>query len=178
MNKWSSYVLLVIVTLATIGLMMIQVYWIRDAVQLKQAFFVKDVKQAINNVIHDLDKIRIEDRIRRQQKFFEENQSRLQVYDSLNQVMYYNFRNIDSKTDIDKFMYNSKLANKMLSDLTFSYNQKEPVNFYYEKKELISSMISYELKNVGITTAFEYGILSQATNSMIVQKPENFLKNY
>lgn len=179
MNKWSSYVLVVIVTLATIGLMMIQVYWIRDAVQLKQAVFVKDVKHAITNVIRDLDRIRIEDRIRRQQKFFEENQSRLQVYDSLNQAMYLNYKNIESKTDIDKFMYNSKLANKLLSDLTFSYIQKEPVNFYYEKKELINSMISYELKSVGINTIFEYGILSPATNTMIVQKtgkyPEELL---
>ncbi len=179
MNKWSSYVLVVIVTFATIGLMMIQVYWIRDAVQLKQALFVKDVKHAVGNVIRDLDKLRIEERIKRQQKFFEENQSRLQAYDSLNQVMYYNFKNISSKTDIDRFMYNSRLANKVLSDLTFSYNQNEPGNFYYNKKALINSMIAYELKNVGINTLFEFGVLSPATNSMIVQKtgkyPEELL---
>ncbi len=179
MNKWASYTLLGIVTVATIGLMMIQVYWIRDAVKLKQAIFIKDVKQAVTNVILDLNKIQLEDKIKRQNEFWKENESRLQAYDSINQVMYYSFKNINSQTDIDKFLQNSNMANKILSDLTFNYNQKEPGNFYYKKKGLIESMLSYELAQQGVNTNFEFGILSTATNSMIIQRtgkyPEELL---
>lgn len=170
MNKWTTIIFIVLVTLATIGLMMIQVYWIRDAVKLKQAIFAKDVKQSISQVIFEIDKTRLEERITKQRKFYEENQSSFKVYDSLNRVMYYNFRNINSQTDIDKFVQSSNIAGKMLSDLTFGYNQQEPGNFYYSKKTLIDSLITRALKEKGIGTKFEFGIYSPATNSMILQK--------
>jgi len=150
--------------------MMIQVYWIRDAVKLKRAIFAKDVKESISDVIFEVDKIRLEERIKKQRKFFEDNQSSLQVYDSINQVMYYNYKNINSQMDIDKFVQNSNLANKLLSDLKFNYDQQEPGNFFYKKKDLINSMITIALKNKDIVTTFEFGIYSPATNSMILQK--------
>lgn len=104
MNKWATIIFIILVTLATIGLMMIQVYWIRDAVQLKQSIFAKDVKQAISQVIFEIDKTRLEERVKKQRKFYEDNQSFFKVYDSLNQVMYYNFNNITNQNDIDRFM--------------------------------------------------------------------------
>lgn len=170
MNKWASYTLLSLVTIATIGLMMIQVYWIQDAVVLKQAIFARDVKQAVSQVVYELDKIRQEERIKKQRKFFEENKISFQVYDSINQVMLYDFKNIVDQTDIDNFVQNSNLANKLLNDLTFSYNQRDPGNFYYSKKGIIDSMIKFSLKEKDINTTFEFGIYSPATNSMILQK--------
>ncbi|MBT3174761.1 MAG: HAMP domain-containing histidine kinase [Lentimicrobiaceae bacterium] len=181
MKKWSYYILLILVTIATIGLMMIQVRWIRDAVKLKEAIFVKDVKQAITQVVYDLDKLRLEERIKNRRKFIEENQSSFQIYDSLNRVMFYNFQNISSQTDIDMILHNSSMANKLINDLTFGYNQKDPENFYHSKKALIESMLTYELKNKDINTSFEFGIYSPATNSMIFQKtgkyPEELLND-
>ena len=56
MNRIATIAFLVLVTLATIGLMVIQVYWIRDAVKLKQSIFAKDVKQAVEQVIFKIDK--------------------------------------------------------------------------------------------------------------------------
>jgi len=170
MNKWASYLLLVLVTIATIGLMMIQVYWIRDAVQLKQAIFVKEVKEAITQVVYDLDKLRLEERVKKQRDFYEENRIRLQAYDSINKELIYEYNKIDSQSDIDDFVQNSNRAKKILNDLNFSYSQKEPGNFYYSNKGLINSLIKNSLKQKGITTTFEYGIYSPATNSMILQK--------
>ncbi len=174
MNKLATVVLIPLVTLATIGLMMIQVYWIRDAVKLKQSIFVKDVNHAISQVIYKIDKIRLEDRITKQRKFYEENQSSFKVYDSLNRVMYYNYRNINSQTDVDRFVQSSNMAGKLLSDLTFNYNEQEPSNFYYSKKEVINKLITNALKEGDINTNFEFGIYSPATNSMILQKTGNY----
>ncbi|MFK5856672.1 MAG: HAMP domain-containing sensor histidine kinase [Bacteroidota bacterium] len=170
MNKVVTIVFITLVTLATIGLMMIQVYWIRDAVKLKQSIFAQDVRNAMSEVIFKIDKIRLEERVIRQRKFYEDNMSTLQVYDSLNQVMHSNFNSISSQTDMDRFVQSSNIAGKLLDDLTFNYNQQEPGNFYYSKKALISTLISEALKEKDIVTNFEYGIYSKATNSMILQK--------
>lgn len=154
--------------------MMIQVYWIRDAVKLKQAIFAKDVRESISNVIFEIDKIRLEERINKQRKFYEDNKSSFQVYDSLNRVLYYNFKNIDSQNDIDRFMQSSNIAGKLLSDLTFNYNKQEPGNFFYKKKNLINTLITRSLKQKDITTKFEFGIYSPATNSLILQKTGDY----
>ena len=180
MNKWATIVIIILVTLATTGLMMIQVYWIRDAVKLKQTVFVKDVKQSISPVIFEIDKLWLEEKIKKRRKFIEENKSFFRVYDSLNQVLYYNFNNMNSQSDIDQFVLSSDMAEKLLNDLTLSYNQQEPGNFYYSNKVRIDSMITRALKKKEISTKFEFGIYSPATNSMILQKtgkyPEALLK--
>lgn len=159
--------------------MVIQVYWIKDAVQLKHAIFIKDVKQAVNQVVFDLDKIRLEERIIRQRKFYEENKSYFKAYDSISQRLYYDYKNLNNQNDVDVFVENQSLAGKMLNDLTFTYNSQEPGNFYYSKKVIIDSLISKALKKKEIATSFEFGIYSPATNSMILQKtgryPEKLL---
>lgn len=159
-----------LVTAATIGLMAIQVYWIRDAVKLKQAVFIRDVKQSISQVVFEIDKIRLEERVKEQRRYYEENQGSFQAYDSINRVLYQNFKNLRTINDIDRFMKSSDMASKALTQLTFSYNAQEPGNFYYNNKTLIDSLISRALKKREIQTKFEFGIFSPATNSMILQK--------
>ena len=174
MNRIVTIIFIVLVTIATIGLMVIQVYWIRDAVKLKQAIFAKDVKQAIGDVIFQIDKTRLEERVIKQRKFYEDNQKTIRVYDSLSKVNIYNFYNISNQTDVDKFVQSSNIANKLLSDLTFNYNQQEPGNFYYSKKKLINQLIVKALSKKGIKTKFEFAIYSPATNSLILQKSGNY----
>ena len=170
MNKWATITLIFLVTIATLGLMGIQVYWIRDAVQFKHAIFIKDVKQAVNQVVFSLDKIKMEERIKRQRKFFEENKSYFQAYDSLSQVLLSSYKNLNSQNDVDLFIQNQQLAGRMFNDLNFSYNVQDPGNFYYNQKDLIDSLLTRALKEKDIITTFEFGILSPLTNSMIVQK--------
>ena len=59
MNKWTTALIIALVTFATIGLMIIQVYWIRDAVKVKQAVFFRDLNQAMHQVVFELDKLRL-----------------------------------------------------------------------------------------------------------------------
>ncbi len=159
-----------LVTAATIGLMVIQVYWIRDAVKLKQAVFIRDVKQAVNQVVFEIDKIKLEERVREQRRYYEENLDVFNTYDSINQVLYQNFKNLRSINDIDRFMRSTDMASKLYKSLSFSYNRQEPGNFYYNNKTLIDSLITRALKAKQIHTSFEFGVFSPATNSMILQK--------
>ena len=84
MNKWSTTLIIALVTLATIGLMVIQVYWIRDAVKVKQAVFLRDLDQAMTSAIYELDKLRLEDRLKKQRQMYKQNHGIYELYDSLN----------------------------------------------------------------------------------------------
>jgi len=170
MNKWASTIIIALVTLSTIGLMIIQVYWIRDAVKVKEAGFFRDVNQAMLKVVYELDQLRLQDRVLKQRKAYQHNKNIYDSFDSLNQILMLSMGNLSSPVDIDKFIRNTNLANKTLQELTFNYADQEPGSFLYTKKELIDSLITRELRDKRINTTFEFGIYSPLTNSMIVQK--------
>jgi two-component system phosphate regulon sensor histidine kinase PhoR len=170
MNKWATTIIIALVTLATIGLMIIQVYWIRDAVKVKQAGFFRDVNQAMLKVVYELDQMRLQDRVIKQRKAYQHNKNVYDSFDSINQILMLSMGNLNSPIEIDRLIRNTNLANKTLQELTFNYAEQEPGSFLYSKKELIDSLITRELRDKRITTSFEYGIYSPLTNSMIVQK--------
>jgi len=170
MNKWITTLIILLVTLSTVGLLIIQVYWINDAVKVKQAVFLRDVEQAMTNVVFEIDKMRLHDRVIKQQKFFQQNQSFYKVYDSLNRLLTKVAGNITSQSDFDNFIFNSNLAKNALSKLNYNYPEQEVGNFLFSKKDQIDSLIINELRNHRIRTDYEFGIYSPATNSMILQK--------
>jgi two-component system, OmpR family, phosphate regulon sensor histidine kinase PhoR len=179
MNKWTTSLIIALVTVSTIGLMIIQVYWIRDAVKVKQAVFFRDVNQAMLKVVYELDQLRLQDRVIKQRKAYQHNKSIYDSFDSLNRLLIMSMGNLSSPTEFDRFIRNTNLANKALQELSFNYTEQDPGGFLYKKKELIDSLISRELRKKRISTAYEFGIYSPATNSMIVQKtgvyPEELL---
>lgn len=170
-----------LVTMATIGLMIIQVYWIRDAVKVKQAVFLRDLDQAMTSVIYELDKARLEDRLKKQRKFFQKSQGIYELYDSLNMLFSKGKGNINSISEIDYILrQTNKMINRGNWQLSLHTKGSEPGSFFVAHKDMIDSIITRQLKKHNITTVHEFGIYSPATNSMLVQRtgayPEQLLK--
>lgn len=181
MNKWTTTLIIALVTFATIGLMIIQVYWIQDAVKVKQAVFFRDLEQAMRRVVFELDKMRLQDRVERQSKIFKQRQNLYDTFDSINQFFSIGVGTWSSPNDFDNWLRKTGRANRALEELTFSYTEQEQGGFFYSRKDLIDSLISRELKEKRINTKYEFGVFSPATNSMILQKtgkyPEELLND-
>jgi two-component system phosphate regulon sensor histidine kinase PhoR len=179
MKKGIIGLIISLVTLSTIGLMIIQVYWIRDAVKVKQAVFFRDVNQAMRNVVYELDKMRLQDRVVKQRKFYQQNQSIYDTFDSLNQILMMSMGSWSSQHDFDTWVMKTRHASRALQELSFNYSDQDHGNFLYSKKALIDSLIAHELREKSIRTKFEFGVYSPATNSMLIQKtglyPEELL---
>jgi len=73
-----------IVTLAVVTLIAIQIYWIQNALNLKEANFRKSVDEAITTVIYKLERIEIAKQLKKNQK----GSLLLHSMDSLNMLMY------------------------------------------------------------------------------------------
>jgi len=73
-----------IVTLAVVTLIGIQVYWIQNAINLKEANFRRSVDEAITRVIYKLERIEIAKQLKKNQK----GSMLLRSMDSLNLLMY------------------------------------------------------------------------------------------
>jgi len=64
MNKRLIYFTVIIIALTLIGLVSIQLYWINNAMVLKESNFKRSVSEAVTNTIHKLEKIEIANQIR------------------------------------------------------------------------------------------------------------------
>ncbi len=170
MFKWPQSVIITIVSVATIGLMLIQAYWIRDAIKVKQAVFFRDVQQSMGQVVLNLDRIRIEERLSKQRKNYLQQRNLKIIRDSLNQLLFKGLENIHSQTDIDILLQSTNRANRALSQLNFSFSDVDDASYLLNKKELINTQIKSALAEENINIDFEFGIYSPATRSMILQK--------
>lgn len=170
MIKRNTGIIITLVTMATIGLMIIQVYWIRDAVKVKQAVFFRDLEHAMHSVVFNLDKLRLQDRIVKQRKFYQQNRTIYETFDSLNQIFMRNMGKRTSIADFNNWLLTTGKASKVIEQLKIDYNEQDQGSFFFSRKDVIDSLISVELKRNKINTKYEFGIYSPASNAMIIQK--------
>jgi len=59
MNKKVILLVVILISIALIGLVGIQLYWIKNALAVKEAHFDRSVNEALTNVIYKLEKLEV-----------------------------------------------------------------------------------------------------------------------
>lgn len=169
MNKQLIAGIIVVMTIALIGLMGIQVYWIGDAIKVKEATFVRDVNQAVSHVVVTLEKEEMQRQFQRQLQLMNRRANILSAYDSVSQSLMSELQNPMTIAEYQAFLRKTMIAQDMIQDMILGYRQASS-----EGNELnplrIDSLIRNELSRHGINTTFEFGIYSPPRNAMLVQK--------
>ncbi len=164
-------------SVALLGLMSIQVYWIRNAVMVKQAGFVRNVNQAISNVVLRLEKIEMVNKYQNQMAIFPNLPSYRRYQDSISQEFLKELANIKTIGDYDRFNKKSITRLQNMGSM-FNLTKKQPIEKRINEP-LLDSLVNLELTKLGITTQYEYGIYSPVRNQMVIQKtgmyPTNLL---
>ncbi|MBE9481747.1 MAG: HAMP domain-containing histidine kinase [Bacteroidetes bacterium] len=168
MNKKTVILIICLMAISLIGLMVIQVYWIKNAITVKEANFVRSVNDAVSNVVFRLEKIEMSNRLTRQITIHSQGQTILNSIDSINNVFFSDLQSIKNREDFEKFIQKSFLAQNALQEL-LDIKQDKPVEQRLSKA-LLDSLITFELKQKGINTQFEFGVFSPVRNSLIIQK--------
>ena len=174
MNRKGFISIIVIITLALIGLMIIQSYWIRNAITVKEANFVRDVNEAISRVINKLERIEAANEFNNQVNLMQQRQKWFQTLDSLNQSYLRGNSALADANDVNRILNKSTIMHDVLENMFFDYRNvpiEKRINFH-----LLDSIISGELQSKGINTVFEFGIFSPGRNFMPVQKTGKYPK--
>ena len=162
--------------MATIGLMVIQVFWIRDAAKVKYSNFIRDVNKAMTNVVQKIDHLKIRHDLINQQQFYTNNQKAFNTYDSLNKALFYDLRKVSSQGEFNSLMRRIKKTQSKLQNIIFDYQAGMGDNQFVFDGQLIDSLIKENLKKTGIKTNYEFGIYDPFTNQMILQKSGKYPK--
>ena len=168
MNKKIIFFIISLITLSLIGLMVIQVHWINNAITVRQTTFVRDVNEAVSNVIFQLEKIEMSDQIKNRFTNSTNKTSILQSIDSINNSFLEDIQSINNSDDFQKVVKRSFMAQNLIEEM-FNIKQNRPIEERINK-DFLDSIMNIELEKKGINRLFEFAVFNSARNSMIMQK--------
>lgn len=160
-------------TIALIGLMGIQVYWMGDAVKVKEANFVRDVNIAVNNVMVSLEKLRMQYQFERQMNLLNRKADLMASWDSINDGMERELARPMTNEAYMDFLKRWTTAQEFLQQMLYGLSAASNDDPGYSP-EVIDSLIGKELSKQGVKTTYEFGIYNPRKNAMVFQKTGRF----
>lgn len=120
MKKKRIYIIIITITIALIGLVGIQLYWINTAIKVKEARFHQNISEAISRVVFRLEKIETAEMMRKQMQFYNNLPNMApQINDTSKNVYYQN-----------SFQYSQRYAN----DSVYNYSREQLKVGYQDEK--------------------------------------------
>ncbi|MCD4736766.1 MAG: HAMP domain-containing histidine kinase [Bacteroidales bacterium] len=168
MNKKGFYLIIFFMTTALIGLMVIQSYWIKNAMVVKEATFIKNVNEAMIAVVYNLEKIEAAEQLSHRNNQYNNQYLNQESFDSVGKVFFENQFNLSDPWMFDRFMNKSTIFWDIFEQF-YSVGRNQPVEDRINP-QLLDSLIDSELVARGIKTAYEFGIYDRLRNMMPVQK--------
>jgi len=154
--------------MALVGLMVIQVFWIKNAITVKEAAFIRTVDDAVSDVALALDKKEMEYQLQRQLDFRNKGYAMLRAIDSINRDYYNELGQIKNLDEYQNFINRSILAQNVIQEM-LNPPQPRPLEVRISKF-LLDSLLRMEFERKGINTVFEFGVYIPAENRMLFQK--------
>lgn len=167
MNKKFIILVIILVSIALIGLMTVQVYWIRNAVLVKEVVFARSVEEALSNVVFKLEKMEMSEKMKRQMEFTSSGPDYLHL-DSINKGFFDEFSKVKNRAGLAQFAQKSNLTQQVI-DYMMDIRRVKPIKERI-KEAILDSLIDVELQITGIRTNFEYGVYNITGNKMVFQK--------
>lgn len=164
---------------ALISLMVIQVYWIKNTIMVKQAFFNRDVDAVVSKTIYDLERI---DRVltyTRQKELLSKN--KLLLNNSTNQSLISNLLNFSPSPSLNDINSSGFSSQRIIENL---FAQSEKLNDLVENRinvKQLDSLLQRKFRSAGINTKYEFAVYSPNRNRLVIQKtgkfPEEILRS-
>jgi len=174
MNRKGFVILITAMTVALIGLMVIQSYWIQNAISVREASFVKNVNEAVTSAVYKLERIETINKLRGRYNEQRSPGQSMPATDSLNRYLMDSWNETMGSAGIEGFLSRTFLFRDVLEQF-FNAGRRIPVEKRVDLMALDSLILS-ELAVKGINTQYEYGIFSPSRNLMPIQKTGRYPK--
>ncbi len=229
MKKKVIILFIIILALSLTGLICIQLYWIRNAIVVKEANFDRGVSEAISSAVYKYNKIELAAKLCKQRSQIQQFNYVYSILDSLNRFYYrqifpaddyhqsYRFddKNVyrENKTAFEKskknktyssvdkgfvlsseyeiagdrgytqrnrvnefdeasfriFRERTQIINDLFDDLFITKRFSSSLTYDFTR-QILDSLINYELQNHGILTDYKFGIYNPVYNKFICEQ--------
>lgn len=118
MNKRNIQVIIILISAALVGLILTQLYWVKNAIALKEEHFDQSVNEALNNVVYKLEKTSTAAKITRKLNFRKQGMRWLMQNDSMKSTAQITYDTIfdGNKMQVTDKKVHVKIYEEYLSD--------------------------------------------------------------
>ncbi|MFA4852386.1 MAG: HAMP domain-containing sensor histidine kinase [Bacteroidales bacterium] len=122
MNKKIIILIIILISFALIGLVGVQLYWIKNAIAVKEANFDRSVNEALTNVVYKLEKLEVANRIKTRINAGSSNSTLYTTIDSINNMFIKEMESMANDFNIQKASYINYTSKK----ITIEYAETIP----------------------------------------------------
>jgi two-component system, OmpR family, phosphate regulon sensor histidine kinase PhoR len=172
MNKNLINLIIIIVSFVLLSLTLVQLYWVRNAINVERINFENKVNSAVQEVIYKLEKEKTYNRLKQHLHSREQINFFSNTLDSLSNNFFQDVETLHNVSELQKIANQLKLARQVIGDLIgqdSSRRADNQINF-----NMLDSLLHLEISTQGINTKFEYGVYSSATGKMIFEKADEY----
>lgn len=118
MNKKIIILIIILISFALIGLVGVQLYWIKNAIAVKEAIFDRSVNEALTNVVYKLEKLEMVNRIKNRINAGSTNITLYTTIDSINNMFTKEMESMANDFNIQKASYINYTSKKVTIEYT------------------------------------------------------------
>ncbi|MEA3479051.1 MAG: HAMP domain-containing sensor histidine kinase [Bacteroidota bacterium] len=170
MNRKIIIFIIILMTLALFGLMVVQVYWIRNAISVRQANFTVSINEVAANISFKLEKLELARQLELKISSYYQIHDDRQIVDTMDILLLEKLQSIKNRAELEDFFNRYFLAEGFFEDLLDIGGSEHSVHVIEES--LLDSLISDELNKKSIKAKFQFGVFRSSTGNMIIQKPK------
>lgn len=172
MNKNLINLIIIIVSFVLLSLTIVQLYWVRNAINVERINFENKVNTAVQEVIYKLEKEKTYKRLKQHLRSREQINFFSNTLDSLSNGFYQDIETLRNLSELQQLANQLRLVQQSISDLMGEGNNRR-VGHQIDFRAL-DSLLNLEISTQGIETKFEYGVYSSATGKMIFEKADEY----
>lgn len=172
MNQRFTITIIILLTIALLGLVFIQAHWIRKDLLVRQHVFERDVVDAGSSVVRILEKMELAEYYKEYISQEEKTGGFLPEVDSINRILLAEMQTITTRQDLEVFFNKYFMARELIEGMMISPQQLSVENRIDGRT--IDSLLTANLTGMGITTEFDYAIYNPFHNQLVMQRSGNF----
>jgi two-component system phosphate regulon sensor histidine kinase PhoR len=172
MNKNLINLIIIIVSFVLLSLTIVQLYWVRNAINVERINFENKVNTAVQEVIYKLEKEKTYNRLKQHLHSREQINYFSNTLDSLSNSFFQDVETLQNVSELQQIANQLKLVRQAISDLMGEDSSRRvdnQINF-----NMLDSLLHLEISTQGIKTQFEYGVYSSATGKIIFEKADEY----
>lgn len=150
--------------------MVIQVYWIKNAIMVREAIFNRDVNKAVEKVIFQLDRIDRMNMIRLRKNDLKIRQQTWLKYDTNIRVQIGELDGYKKNLQIGPNPRTNFATSQLIDNMFDAIPKDRSLIENRISKTLIDSLLKIEFKNAGLNTKYDYGVFNPIRNKLTLQK--------
>lgn len=174
MKKRNTIFIISLISVALVGFIIIQGYWIKNAYNVRQGDFVRLVNEAAHETIVNLEKQEVAERINENLSKDLSDSEIMHSIDSVNQALLKEMQSINTRKELEIFFNKYFMTKELMENMMIM-----PKELPFEKRVsfgTIDSMLTVELVKRNLNIPFDFGVYNPYRDRMVMQKTGNHNK--